>query len=74
MKVEVWVFEDDEGQVKNCLPGPMNPEFTLCGVAFNCNLESEGIRQISMETAYVTCTDCKLIISTCKKVKNSSLK
>lgn len=54
-----------------CATSPIQPEYTLCGRAFDDTDSEEGPPKFAQSGQKITCKDCLQVISYCKSLKGN---
>lgn len=68
------IFKNKEGKEIRHLQSAHDSEFTLCGIAFDCNMkddETELNTELNLEQSNVNCRQCLNVIHYCKKFPKS---
>jgi len=66
-------FENEQGVLTSHMIHPNNIEYTLCGLAFDCEIEYEGIKMVENSNSKINCKTCFTIIDGCKRLSKSKI-
>jgi len=73
MKLAKRTYKSSDGTITTHMVNPYDAEYTLCGLAFDCEIEHEGIEQIETREEKINCKVCASIIMGCKQVRSNQI-